>query len=502
MKGIMIQGTASDVGKSLIVTAMCRILANEGVKVAPFKSQNMSNNSYVTRDGKEIGRAQGIQAEAARVEASVWMNPILLKPRSDQHAEIVYLGKALETLSGRGYRDHFYEKGLEVINKSLHQLAEEFDVVVIEGAGSPVEINLKDRELVNMKVAEMADVPVVLVADIDRGGVFASIVGTLELLEPLERQRVVGVIINKFRGDITLFEDGVQWLEEKTGVPVLGVLPFVENHMIDGEDSLSIRSQFSNQKKGTLDIAVIHLPFISNYSDLEPFLYDEDVSLRWVNHANDFGQPDAVIVPGTKSTISDLQNIRDKQLDILVEKHIANGGYVIGICGGYQILGEELIDEDGSDTGLPNYMAKGLGIIPATTTFYQEKETNRVTGHYHNGTGLQGTQPLEGYEIHLGKTVFSKNGCPFLKLANGEEEGFYANDGQIIGTYLHHLFHNDEWRNQWLNMIRKKKGLPTEAIRSINEYKDRRFDYIAAEMKSHLKWDQIKTIINQWGSKK
>lgn len=501
MKGIMIQGTASDVGKSLIVTAMCRILANEGVRVAPFKSQNMSNNSYVTQDGKEIGRAQGIQAEAARVEPTVWMNPILLKPRSDRHAEIVYLGKAIATLSGRGYRDHFYEKGVEVIKNSLHQLADEYDVVVIEGAGSPVEINLKDRELVNMKVAELAEVPVVLVADIDRGGVFASIVGTLELLEPYERQRVVGVIINKFRGDITLFEDGVQWLEEKTGVPVLGVLPFVENHMIDGEDSLSIRSQFSNRNEGTIDIAVINLPFISNYSDLEPFLFEKDVSLRLVNHASEFGQPDAVILPGTKSTISDLKNLRDKQLDILVQTYVANGGYIVGICGGYQILGGYLIDEVGSDTGIRNHKVKGLGVIPAATTFYEEKETNRVTAQYHKGIELPIHQPIVGYEIHLGKTIFSKEVCPFLTLANGEEEGYFANDGQIIGTYLHHLFHNDEWRNHWLNMIRTRKGLPAEEIRSISDYKDKRFDSIADEMKSHLKWDLIKKIINQWGSK-
>ncbi|MBT2727797.1 cobyric acid synthase [Bacillus sp. ISL-75] len=501
MKGIMIQGTASDVGKSLIVTALCRILANEGVKVAPFKSQNMSNNSYVTQDGKEIGRAQGIQAEAARVEPTVWMNPILLKPKSDQHAEIVYLGKAIETLSGRGYRDHFYEKGVEVIKNSLHQLADEYDVVVIEGAGSPVEINLKDRELVNMKVAELADVPVILVADIDRGGVFASIVGTLELLEPYERQRVVGVIINKFRGDINLFEDGVQWLEEKTGVPVLGVLPFVENHMIDGEDSLSIRSQFSNRNEGTIDIAVIHLPFISNYSDLEPFLFEKDVSLRLVHHASEFGQPDAVIIPGTKSTISDLKNLRDKQLDILVQAYVANGGYIVGICGGYQILGGYLIDEVGSDTGIRNHKVKGLGVIPAATTFYKEKETNRVTAQYHKRIELPIHQPIVGYEIHLGKTIFSKKGCPFLTLANGEDEGYFANDGQIIGTYLHHLFHNDEWRNHWLNMIRKRKGHPAKEIHSISEFKDKRFDSIAAEMKSHLKWDLIKKIINQWGSK-
>ncbi|PFP25799.1 cobyric acid synthase CobQ [Bacillus sp. AFS073361] len=501
MKGLMIQGTASDVGKSLIVTALCRILSNEGVSVTPFKSQNMSNNSYVTREGKEIGRAQGIQAEAARTEPSVWMNPILLKPRSAQDAEIVYLGKAIETLSGRGYRDHFYEKGLAVIKESLQHLADKYDVVVIEGAGSPVEINLKDRELVNMKVAELADIPVVLVADIDRGGVFASIVGTLELLEPNERERIVGVIINKFRGDLSLFEDGVQWIEEKTGVPVLGVLPFVENHMIDGEDSLSIRTQFAYPKKGTLDIAVIHLPFISNYSDLEPFLFEEDVTIRWVKHASEFGQPDAIIIPGTKSTIRDLQNLQDKQLDILIKKHVANGGFILGICGGYQILGEELIDKSGSDTNIPNFHAKGLSLIPATTTFYQDKETNPVNAQYHQATGLPAHQRLEGYEIHLGKTTFSNEAKPFLTLANGDDEGYFGNDGQIIGTYLHHLFHNDEWRNQWLNMIRKKKALPVQGVKSISVYKDKRFDILADEMKSHFRWDLMKKLIHQWGTK-
>ncbi|MFL6555296.1 MAG: cobyric acid synthase CobQ, partial [Bacillus sp. (in: firmicutes)] len=264
--------------------------------------------------------------------------------------------------------------------------------------------------------------------------------------------------------------------------------------------SLSIRTQFSNQKKGILDIAVIHLPFISNYSDLEPFLFEEDVSLRWVNHASEFGQPDAIIIPGTKSTISDLQNLREKQLDILVETHVANGGYVVGICGGYQILGEDMVDEHGSDTGIPNFTIKGLGIIPSTTFFYNEKETNRVIAQYHIATGLPTKQPLEGYEIHLGKTTFSKEVCPFLTFANGEDDGYFGNDGQIIGTYLHHLFHNDVWRNQWLNMIRKKKGLPTADIQSISKDKDKRFDFIAAEMKSHLKWDLIKKLIDQWGS--
>ncbi|MEC1521178.1 cobyric acid synthase [Neobacillus niacini] len=501
MKGVMIQGTASDVGKSLIVTALCRMFANEGKKVVPFKSQNMSNNSYVTRDGKEIGRAQGIQAEAAKIEATVWMNPILLKPRSNQDSEIVYLGKSLKTLSGRGYRETFYEKGLDVIKKSLDRLSNEFELVVIEGAGSPVEINLKDRELVNMKVAELADVPVVLVADIDRGGVFASIVGTLELLEPEERQRVAGVIINKFRGDISLFEDGIDWLEKKTGIPVIGVLPYVENHMIDGEDSLSIDNQFSTRKKGTLDIAVIQLPFISNYSDLEPFLYEEDVSIRWVKHASDFGQPDAVIIPGTKSTMNDLKSIKDRKLDVLIQNHIENGGYIVGVCGGYQILGNEIIDEAGLDTGIPNRKEQGLGWIPATTIFYEEKETVRSAGVYHEHTGLSPDRKVEGFEIHLGKTILHKESCSFLLLENGNEEGYYGRNGQIIGTYLHHLFHNDDWRNTWLNLIRKRKGLHTKETTCIKEYKDKRYDDIAAQMKEHLNVELLNDIIIKWCQK-
>jgi adenosylcobyric acid synthase len=501
MKGVMIQGTASDVGKSLIVTALCRMFANDGVKVVPFKSQNMSNNSFVTKDGKEIGRAQGIQAEAAKIEATVWMNPILLKPRSNQDSEIVYLGKSLKTLSGRGYRDDFYEKGLDVIKKSLQHLSSESELLVIEGAGSPVEINLKDRELVNMKVAELADVPVILVADIDRGGVFASIVGTLELLEPEERQRVAGVIINKFRGDITLFEDGIHWLEKKTGIPVLGVLPYVENHMIDGEDSLSLNNQFSSRKKGNLDIAIIHLPFVSNYSDLEPFLYEEDVSIRWVNQFSEFGNPDAVIIPGTKSTINDLNTIRERQLDFLIQKHIEHGGFVVGICGGYQILGEEIIDEMGSDTGIPNKSVAGLGWIPGRTIFYDEKETVRAAGVYHENTGLITNGKLEGYEIHLGKTLLHQQGCSFLVLENGKEEGYYGKNGQIIGTYLHHLFHNDEWRNHWLNMIRKSKGLQSKETIYISEYKDKRYDEIAGKMKAHLNFEQLNEIIHKWCSK-
>jgi adenosylcobyric acid synthase len=501
MKGVMIQGTASDVGKSLIVTTLCRLFANEDIRVAPFKSQNMSNNSYVTVDGKEIGRAQGIQAEAAKTEASVWMNPILLKPRSHLHSEVVFLGKAVESLSGREYRESFYEKGLEVIKESLAHLEKEYDLLVVEGAGSPVEINLKDREIVNMKVAEMADVPVILVSDIDRGGVFASIVGTLELMEPEERKRVVGLIINKFRGDLSLFADGVHWLEEKTGIPVLGVLPYVENHMIDGEDSLSIRQQFRGGKKADLDIAVIQLPFISNYSDLEPFLYEKDVSLRWVKDSSEMGRPDAVIIPGTKSTMNDLNFIRVKHLDDSIQKHMEEGGFLVGICGGYQMLGDEMIDEAGTDTGIANIRVQGLEIIPARTFFQHEKETVRTAAHFHEDTGLSCLDRLEGYEIHLGRTILAREGCSFLQTVEGKSDGYYGKNGKVIGTYLHHLFHNDVWRNQWLNGIRKSKGLPEKDMVHIKAFKDQRFDDIARQMKEHINWELLTNVINRWSAR-
>ncbi|USK55464.1 cobyric acid synthase [Cytobacillus solani] len=497
MKGVMIQGTASDVGKSLIATAVCRAFANEGIRVAPFKSQNMSNNSYVTLDGKEIGRAQGIQADAAKIKATVWMNPILLKPRSDQQSEVVLFGRTTETFSGRGYRDLFYEKGLKAIQTALHHLSQEFDVVVMEGAGSPVEINLKEKELVNMKVAQMADIPVILVADIDRGGVFASIVGTLKLLTEEERARVKGIVINKFRGDLSLFEDGVQWLEERTGIPVLGVVPHIDNHMIDGEDSLSMPASSGNRGKNFLDIVVLKPPYISNYSDIEPFYYEDDVSIRWISHLDEIGQPDAVILPGTKSTIRDLRFFKKAGLNEWLHTFESGGGHIVGICGGYQMLGQLLVDHEGSDTGVAGLMEEGLGLIPATTTFLREKVTVRAEGTLHPRTGIQ--QQIQGYEIHLGETKLSEGEeNRFLLLNNGNEEGYYGNDGKIIGTYLHHLFHNDEWRNKWLNGLRYAKGIPLKETVYISKLKDQKYDELAAHLVAHLNWEKLKEIIFSW----
>lgn len=495
MKGMMIVGTASDVGKSLIATAICRACANEGIKVAPFKSQNMSNNSYVTMDGKEIGRAQGIQAEAAKIEATVWMNPILLKPRSDQDSEVVLLGKATETLSGRKYRDSFYEKGIETIEAALKKLKEDYELVIMEGAGSPVEVNLKSRELVNMKVAEMADLPVILVADIDRGGVFASIVGTLELLTPEERSRVRGIIINKFRGDPSLFEDGMKWLEERTGIPVLGLLPHLENHMIDGEDSLSL--PVSSNKKGehVLDLVVIKPPYISNFSDIEPFYYEPDVAVRWVSQLSEIGEPDAVILPGTKSTIRDLQYFKKNGFTEWLHYFAGKGGHIVGICGGYQMLGSRLIDRTGVDTGVQLSEEKGIGMIPAITSFLPVKRTVRAAGVLHPQTDLQ--TRVEGYEIHLGETE-SNHDHPFLLLKNGQVEGYYGENGKIIGTYLHHLFHNDLWRYQWLNRLRKSKGIPLQEVVPIQEIKDQKYNELADHFCQHIDWDQLKEIAFNW----
>jgi adenosylcobyric acid synthase len=493
MKGIMILGTASDVGKSLIATAICRAYANEGIRVAPFKSQNMSNNSYVTIAGKEIGRAQGIQAEAARIEATVMMNPILLKPRSNLQSEVTLFGQAISAMSGKDYRDAFYEQGLQAIHTALESLDQEFELIVMEGAGSPAEINLKNRELVNMKVAEVADVPAILVADIERGGVFASIIGTLELLPPKERSRVLGLIINKFRGDLSLFEEGVKWLEYKTRIPVLGVLPHLENHMIDGEDSLSIPA--STYKAG-LDIAVIKPPYISNYSDIEPFYFERDVSIRWVSRMEEMGDPDGVILPGTKSTIRDLQFFKAAGFDSWLVDYAATGGFIAGICGGYQMLGESLIDPYGSDTGMVSYQEEGLGIIPAVTTFLQKKTTVQTKAIIHPGTGVKLT--VEGYEIHLGETLLSPGGQRFLLLKDGKEEGYYGQDGRIIGTYLHHLFHNDEWRNHWLNSIRKAKGQPDREPVFISRLKDQKYDELADHFKRHVDWDKLKEISEKW----
>ncbi|MET1032506.1 cobyric acid synthase [Domibacillus tundrae] len=483
MRGIMIQGTSSDAGKSFVATALCRLLLQKGYRPVPFKPQNVSNNSYVTADGKEIGRAQGLQAEAAGLEASPFMNPILLKPSGNGSSEIVLFGERLEVMSGMAYRESYYERAVAAIQTGLKETAKLGDTLVIEGAGSPVEMNLKKREVVNMKTAELADVPVLLIADIDRGGLFASVVGTLALLEEVERKRVKGIIVNRFHGDPAHFEDGKRWLEEYTGVPVLAVLPFLPGHALEGEDSLSIRDVRRDQ--ADLDVAVIRLPYVSNGSDIEPFAFEEDVNVRWIQTEKAFGQPDAVIIPGTKSTLADLHFLKQTGLAEKISTYAENGGTVIGLCGGFQLMGNTLADPDGSDTGIAGSIEKGLGLIPADTTFKKNKTIIRTKGM---ASGI----PLSGYEIHFGQTIV--NGTPFL--TDGDHrDGYRSRDGRICGTYLHHLFYNDLFRADWLNRIRRTKGLEERLPAALN--RNGTYDAIAAHVEKHLDWPVFEAVLER-----
>ena len=433
-KSIMIQGTASDVGKSMICTALCRIFLQDGYKVVPFKSQNMALNSFVTQDGGEIGRAQGVQAEAAGVIADTHMNPILLKPKQDMVSEVIVHGKHFLDMTATSYRNEFVHKALPIVEKSVRKLQAEYDIIVLEGAGSPAEINLKDRDIANMRMAHMSDAAVVLVADIDRGGVFASIIGTLALLDEDERARVKGLIINKFRGMRELLDDGIEWVERETGIPVLGVVPYIDV-TIEAEDSLALSSlRFKKPKAGefALDVAMIRLPRISNFTDIDPFFDEPEVGVRLVAKVHELGTPDLLVLPGTKATLDDLAWLRKEGFAEAIQALAARGTKIIGICGGFQMLGETLQDPDAVEGD--GTAAQGLGLLPVTTVFSAGKKTVQMTGERHGLT-------LTGYEIHLGETTLH-DGEPFMTLADGRLDGAVVNNEQIMGTYFHGLFHN------------------------------------------------------------
>ncbi len=493
MKGIMIQGCSSDAGKSYVTTALCRILSDLGYKVAPFKSQNMSNNSFVTWDGKEIGRAQGVQAEAARVVPQSYMNPILLKPKQDQGSEVLLFGEVFDTLSGKSYQKDFtLTVGMNAVRKAIAILEETYDTVVVEGAGSPAEVNLNRTEIVNMRIAAEFDIPVILVVDINRGGSFASIVGTLELVGA-DRSRIKGILFNQFRGDLSLFEDGKKWIEEYTGVKVVGVLPYFSDIFIEGEDSVSLNYEKAGDHEITL--GVVHLPFISNHTDMEIFQYEEDVSVRRIKATDDLCQYDAIIVPGTKSTIGDLTFIENNGIAKKLKDY---QGFIFGICGGYQMLGESLFDETGVDIAI-GYEKEGLGLLPMKTRFLADKSVSQVEA--------VGLHPLiagmkaEGYEIHLGQSEGDKEGyLPIWKIG-GKSEGMADRNFHVGGSYLHNIFHNDEFRTFWLNLIRKKKGVAIRSPLNTMEFKDRQYDLLAAGAREHLDIDYILELIAGSGKK-
>ena len=479
-KGIMLQGTASDVGKTVLCTALCRLFMQDGFRVAPFKAQNMTLNSYVTADGGEMGTAQALQALAAGVEPRVEMNPILLKPTGDLEAQVVVLGKPLADMTARGYRRDYLPQARRVVQECLQELQAGYELLVAEGAGSCAEVNLRDGDIVNMFVAETADLPVVLVADIDRGGVFASIIGTLELLTPAERERVVGIIVNKFRGDRELFRSGVEFLEEKTGKPVLGVIPYLE-HGIAEEDSASLSRH--RARPGEVEIAVLKLPRIANFTDVQVLSLVPGVSLRYVKGGEAIGPASAVIIPDTTNPAADLGYLRAQGYAEELAALRGQGVPVLGLGAGCYLLGETL--QAGAGTVHP-----GLGWLPMAAVLEGPREGVRVEGLV-TGTrgkswqGLEGA-PVQGYELRGGRLSWTGPVQTWVAV-NGQEMLFGSEDGLVLGTQLHGVFHNRELLLAFVNKLRQTKGLPplTQAdCRGLDL--EAAFDRLAAGVRPHL----------------
>lgn len=499
-QAIMLQGTASDVGKSVLVAGLCRIFYQDGLRTAPFKSQNMALNSGITPDGKEMGRAQIFQAEAAGITPDVRMNPVLLKPTSDRKAQVILMGKVatnMDAVSYHEYKPRLREQLLEVYSS----LAQEHDVIVLEGAGSPAEINLRDRDIVNMGMAEMAKCPVILVADIDRGGVFASIYGTLALLHDHERARVKGIIINKFRGDVALLYSGIEQIESLTGVPVLGVMPWLDVDLED-EDGVALqKGKYLRTEKRDIDIAVVQLPHISNFTDFNALAAQPDVRVRYVRHPEELETVDLVLLPGSKNTLGDLVWMRESGMAHAVLQAHQRSVPIMGICGGYQILGNTIIDEVESGLGtLP-----GLGLLNTVTHFAQHKTTTQVEatmsselpGWLAAASGL----PVRGYEIHMGETTLNEDSRPVMQLrknGQGVADGAVTEDGLAFGTYLHGLFDSDDFTRALINGLRVRKGLqPLDMTFQYGQYKLQQFDLLAEGMREHIDIDKIYQIMQQ-----
>lgn len=493
-KRIMVQGTMSNAGKSFLAAALCRIFAQDGYRTAPFKSQNMALNSYITREGLEIGRAQAMQAEAAGVEPSVHMNPILLKPTSHVGSQVIINGEVFSDMNAMEYYRRKQEF-IPAVMDAFHALERSCDVIVLEGAGSPAEINLADHDIVNMGMARMADAPVLLVGDIDRGGVFASLYGTVELLKPEDRVRVKGLIINKFRGDKAILEPGLRMIEEKLGIPVLGVVPMSDID-IEEEDSLSSRLEgrgYSTADSACgIDIAVVRLPHISNFTDFQMLEQEGNVFVRYVSAAQQLGKPDLVILPGTKNTMEDLKWLRESGLEggilRLVERHVP----LIGICGGYQMLGRTLSDPDGAEGG---GSIRGMGLLDVDTVFRTQKTRTRVSGILAGESRFfPGCISCEvsGYEIHMGETKISGNAASKIVLPGGRADGAEREDGLVFGSYLHGLFENRKLVTALITALAEKKGISLE-ISAFNweDYKETQYDKLADVVREALDLEAI-----------
>lgn len=487
---IMIQGTTSHAGKSVLAAALCRIFARRGLRVAPFKSQNMALNSFVTPEGGEIGRAQAYQARACGIEPHVDMNPVLLKPSSETGSQVIVLGKPVGHMSVREY--HRYQPEVwPVAAAALDRLLAANDVVVAEGAGSPAEINLRHRDIANMRVALHAQCPVLIVGDIDRGGVFASLVGTMELLAPEERDLVKGFVINKFRGDASLLDSGIEFLRSRTGVETLGVVPFLKGWKGEEEDSLGLPDNSAGGPKD-LTIGVIRLPFLSNYTDFDALAREPDVAVRYVTSPRELDGCDACIVPGTKSTLADLAWVRSTGLAERILEEAACGLDIVGICGGYQMLGESIRDPLGVEAGRGS-AEEGLGLLRVDTEFSAEKRTVRVEGLAAGALGVSGA--VRGYEIHMGLSARSEGVAHAFQVRDGQgvEHLDGAVNGRVFGTYLHGVFDVREFRRAWLDRIRVDKGLEPLAGWGGSEADD--LDVLADHFERHLNLDRLAAIL-------
>ena len=507
-KALAILGTGSDVGKSLVAAGICRLLYRAGNKVAPFKAQNMSLNSFVTPDGGEMGRAQVLQAQACGLTPNVFMNPILLKPEADSRSQVIVQGKVWEQHDAKGY---FARKAVlwELVKSSYEELAKTYEVIVIEGAGSAAEMNLRDRDIVNWPVVEMADASVILVADIDRGGVFAQVIGTMDLLAPEERKRVIGVVINKFRGDLTLFEDGIKIIEERTRVPVFGVVPYLRDLELDQEDSVEIeRFRMTPFGRETVNVAVVLLPHMSNFTDFNQLAAESDVALRYVALPEELHGADVIILPGSKTTIEDLNYLRNAKFEETIVAHVKRGGEIIGICGGFQMLGNEINDPQHVETG---GCTKGLGLLEVETELLTSKKTVQVRACTVD-EAWEHQREVEGYEIHMGLTSRGKGALPCFRIllnvahsSSGQvherDDGAMRADGLVWGTYIHGVFDQPGYRREWLNRVRARKNLPLLNV-EISEFVSTRLgnaiDRWADHMEKHL---DVESIVSSLGLK-
>lgn len=489
---LMILGTTSGSGKSLMATAICRVLSRKGHRAIPFKGQNMSNNAWVDNACGEMAYSQALQAWAAGVEPKCAMNPILLKPKGDGSSEVIHLGKSVGVTRAENYYQDWFLPGWNVIREALIELRSihKDGRFVLEGAGSPVEVNLQRRDLTNLRLAQFLKANCILVADIERGGVFAQLVGTLSLLSPVERSLIKGLLINKFRGSMELFEDGRTWLEAKTGIPVLGVMPWL-NDIYPPEDSLDLFERKAVKPSAQLEIAVMKLPHISNFSDLDPLESEPSIQLKWVNLGGSLGNPDCVIIPGSKQTLKDLESLKMSGLAEQLKVYIKNGGHVFGICGGMQILGRILLDpENIENTDAPFCPDKyeGLDLLPIKTIFQPQKvlRKRKVVINWPE------TMEISGFEIHHGKsTIIKDDSFDIRQISIGNEIVWvnrFENNIVIVGTYLHGIFENGRWRRTWINWMREKKHLPKLDVNQsdFNIYKNHLIDNLADSFEEHI----------------